>query len=322
MIETFQQLLASYGQPLDTYRVIRLDPDTGAQDSIIVEYGDKTALLTIYGLGGGGKSHLTIDVHVFVNDLIARAGVYGLESGRQYEAFADQAPGTSHGWPALRSVSVIVGRQRDTPSPPAPAPIAAEPGQDPLYVWALSPAQRDLVLAALAKPSAGRRHRDLGTDLAAVAPLPATSVSFDPQAARDWLTANASDLGIDEHTRNTDEADEFVAVLELVLARLQDGQQKQVWSATGLFDGASVWRTTDSDGPDGGAVITTDLRAATHTARLASKHRSHGDLTEDSHLTGVDAVVQALHRTADLINAQLAAARRFLAELGGAGNLR
>ncbi|MEU8001592.1 hypothetical protein AB0B66_10565 [Catellatospora sp. NPDC049111] len=318
MIETFEQFLKAHGRPPHEYPIYRLDPDTDDLASIIVEYGDKTALLTMYGLGSGDQAHLTIDVHAFVQDLVARTGVFGLENGRRYEAFADGAPGTSHGWPAVRGVSVLIGRQQNTPPPQTGQAPPAAPGQDPLYVWALSPAQRDLVLAALAKPSRSRHHRDLGTHLAAIAPLPPTSVTFDYQAARDWLTANADDLGIDAHTRNTHEDDEFVAALDQVLARLRQGLAPQVWHTDGMLDDVCVWRTADSDGPDGGAVISVDLRTGSHTTRLASNHQAHGDLTEDSELTGVDAVVQALGRTAHLINTRLAAAQRFIAALGGA----
>jgi hypothetical protein len=60
---------------------------------------------------GGDGGHLSIDIHAFVGDQLARAGVFGVENGRRYEAFGDTAPGTSHGWPAVQGVSVLVGTQ-------------------------------------------------------------------------------------------------------------------------------------------------------------------------------------------------------------------
>src|SRR5262249_26249649 len=74
----------------------------------VVRFGDRTAVPQLCGVAGdrGDEPHPSIDIHAFIAGQLARAGVFGLEQGRRYEAFGT-APGTSHGWPAVQGVSVL-----------------------------------------------------------------------------------------------------------------------------------------------------------------------------------------------------------------------
>ena len=41
-----------------------------------------------------------------------------MENGRRIHGFPETAPGRSHGWPAVRGVSVLIGAQADTEEQP------------------------------------------------------------------------------------------------------------------------------------------------------------------------------------------------------------
>jgi hypothetical protein len=76
----------------------------------LIKFGDRTAVIQFCGVGADGD-HLSIDVHAFVAEQLARASVFGMENGRRYTAFDDNAPGTSRGWPAVQGITVLIGRQ-------------------------------------------------------------------------------------------------------------------------------------------------------------------------------------------------------------------
>jgi hypothetical protein len=80
--------------------------------------GAKKAAAHFTGLAAGqDNEHLCIDVHAFVDDHIARASVFGMENGARYQGFDETAPARSHGWPAVRGVTVLIGAQSDIPRP-------------------------------------------------------------------------------------------------------------------------------------------------------------------------------------------------------------
>jgi hypothetical protein len=120
MAETLDSFLRRYGPANGRYTVIEVGQTIDHWPTVVITFGDKTAVLQLCGVGAdsdtGDERHLSIDIHAFVGDQLARAGVFGMENGRRYEAFGDTAPGTSHGWPAVQGVSVLVGAQntRDT----------------------------------------------------------------------------------------------------------------------------------------------------------------------------------------------------------------
>jgi hypothetical protein len=112
MAETFESFMRQYGPADGRYPVIEVGDDIAHWPTVVVTFGDKTAVLQLCGVGADGdRPHLCIDIHAFVADRLARAAVFGMENGRRYEAFNDTAPGTSHGWPAVQGISVLIGTQ-------------------------------------------------------------------------------------------------------------------------------------------------------------------------------------------------------------------
>ncbi len=58
---------------------------------MVVKFGDNTAVIQFCGVGAdSGHPHLSIDIHAFVAHRLARAGVFGMEDGRRYDAFDDK----------------------------------------------------------------------------------------------------------------------------------------------------------------------------------------------------------------------------------------
>jgi hypothetical protein len=114
MTETFESFIYRYGPADGQYTVVEVGETVDHWPMFVVRFGDKTAVLQLCGVGAdsdNGDHHLSLDIHAFVDDQLARAGVFGMENGRRYEAFGDTAPGTSHGWPAVQGISVLVGTQ-------------------------------------------------------------------------------------------------------------------------------------------------------------------------------------------------------------------
>ncbi len=79
---------------------------------LIVKHGKYTAVLHFMGQ----PDHLAVDVHPFVDGYDARAGAFGMEAGKRIEGFTDDdTHARSHGWPAVRLVSVLIGEQENPP---------------------------------------------------------------------------------------------------------------------------------------------------------------------------------------------------------------
>lgn len=113
MTETFESFMRTYGRPDGNHPVFEVGDTIEAWPTIVVRFGDTTAVMQLCGVGADGDHpHLSIDIHAFVSGRLARAGVFGMENGKRYEAFDDDtAPGTSHGWPAVQGVTVLIGAQ-------------------------------------------------------------------------------------------------------------------------------------------------------------------------------------------------------------------
>jgi hypothetical protein len=107
---TYEEFIAGYelaGTP-----VIEVGGAAGDRPTVVVRFGEFTAVLQLFGVAAGDEdAHLCIDVHAFAAGQPARTGVFGRENGVRYEGFRGDAPGLSHGWPALRGVSLLIGRQ-------------------------------------------------------------------------------------------------------------------------------------------------------------------------------------------------------------------
>ncbi len=115
---TFDDYLARYGRRDGPYPVIDLDTADRSRHTIIVTFagGAKKAIVQFMGLAAGeDNEHLCIDVHTFIDGLAGRSSVFGLEDGTRYEGFGDTAPGCSHGRPAVRVVTVLIGTQTGQP---------------------------------------------------------------------------------------------------------------------------------------------------------------------------------------------------------------
>jgi hypothetical protein len=119
--QTFDEFLARYGRPDAVYPVVDLDSRRNQRHTVIVSFADgaKKAIVQFMGLAGGEENeHLCLDVHAFVDEHVARSSVFGLEDGARYEGFGPNAPGRSHGRPAVRGVTVLIGAQTDSLIPP------------------------------------------------------------------------------------------------------------------------------------------------------------------------------------------------------------
>ncbi len=115
--KTFDDYIARYGRRDRDYPVIDLDSADMQRHTVIVTFasGSKKAIVQFIGLAAGeDHEHLCLDVHAFVDDLAARSSVFGIENGARYEGFGNDAPGRSHGRPAVRGVTVLIGAQTDT----------------------------------------------------------------------------------------------------------------------------------------------------------------------------------------------------------------
>jgi len=120
MANTFDEYLEQYGRPDDPYPVIDLDTADQQRRTVTVTFagGAKRAIVQFMGLAAGtDNEQLCLDVHAFVDDMVARSGVFGMENGRRYPGFDETAPGRSHGWPAVRGVTAVIGTQTDAAVP-------------------------------------------------------------------------------------------------------------------------------------------------------------------------------------------------------------
>jgi hypothetical protein len=117
--ETFDAFLDRYAGPGAGLPEIQVG-DSGADwPAIVVRFGDKTAVVKFCGVGADGNHpYLCIDIYAFVANMMARSSVLGREIGRSYQGFDDTTPGTSHGAPAVRGATVVIGTQTTRPSDP------------------------------------------------------------------------------------------------------------------------------------------------------------------------------------------------------------
>src|SRR6266545_4060234 len=112
MAETFESFMQKYGRPDGNYPLIEVGDTIEHWPTVVVRFGDNTAVIQFCGVGADGDHpHLSIDIHAFVAGHLARGGVFGMENGRRYTTFDDTTPGTSHGWPAVQGVTVLIGEQ-------------------------------------------------------------------------------------------------------------------------------------------------------------------------------------------------------------------
>ncbi|GAA2349796.1 hypothetical protein [Dactylosporangium salmoneum] len=110
-VQTFTEFMARCGRP-----VVDLDTTDQQCHTLLVTFagGAKQPIVQVFGVAAGQDGeHLCIDVQAFVDDQVARSSVFGLDYGRRFEGFDAAAPGRSHGRPAVRGVSVLIGAQTD-----------------------------------------------------------------------------------------------------------------------------------------------------------------------------------------------------------------
>lgn len=107
--QTLNDFLATYGGK-DSYPVVTVGSEHTDWPSVVVRYGDYAAVVQFMGVG----DHLCIDVHPFAHEHTARASVFGMDTGRRIDGFAEaDTDGTSQGQPAAAMVSVLIGEQAD-----------------------------------------------------------------------------------------------------------------------------------------------------------------------------------------------------------------
>ena len=156
MANTFDEYLAEHGRPDRAYPLIDLDTADQQRHTVIVTFagGAKRAIVQFIGLAAGTDTeHLCLDVHAFVDDTVARSSVFGMENGRRYTGFDQTTPGRSHGWPAVRSVTVLIGAQTDDT---ATARISSAFDADDLDALVITAA--DAVTAGVATLSSRQRE--------------------------------------------------------------------------------------------------------------------------------------------------------------------
>lgn len=143
--------------------VVTVDLAKGA--NVCVHAGEFAAFIRAVDL----IHYLCVDVYPFVAGEHARGSAVGMDNGRKYPAFGADAPGRSHGAPAVSLVTVLIGQQ----SPPAPGrwedltpaervvvsllDTAAQADNSPHVVEFTSEQLRELVPADLAERLAGYR---------------------------------------------------------------------------------------------------------------------------------------------------------------------
>ena len=82
----------------------------GESPFIIIRNGDKVAIVNPLAF----DDHLCLDVHSFVGDQDATAGVFGMSKGKQWSLPKPDKGGpgtTSHKWPSANLIAVLIGEQ-------------------------------------------------------------------------------------------------------------------------------------------------------------------------------------------------------------------
>lgn len=126
-------------------------------------------------------------------------------------------------------------------------------------------------------------------------------IEFDPVACRAWLEAGAAgEASIDDEFRTANLT--IAAGLEELLALLNHDATQRAWRPAAQVHQVVIWRTGDSDGIDGGALLTVDLDYPLGRIRLGCLHQGFDDFITDASTYGIDAAVEALGHVADVVN--------------------
>src|SRR6266511_813910 len=75
MTETFESFIYRYGPADGQYTVVEVGATVDHWPTFVVRFGDKTAVLQLCGVGAdsdNGDHHLSLDIHAFVDDQLAR----------------------------------------------------------------------------------------------------------------------------------------------------------------------------------------------------------------------------------------------------------
>ncbi len=112
-----------------TAAVIGAVPDSdGNSPFVVVRCGRYAAVLALIPVGSGEGSYLDIDVHPFVNDMEATAGVLGMTRGQSHRGLP--VTGTRSGrWNSAGMVAVLIGEQGEVPVPDSALVQAAREAQ-------------------------------------------------------------------------------------------------------------------------------------------------------------------------------------------------
>jgi len=146
-------------------------------------------------------------------------------------------------------------------------------------------------------------------------------IRFDPDACRAWLRAGAAQrAGIDEGFNSDDFT--IAAGLEELLSLLNNDPGQHFWQTVAHLEDVQIWRTADSDGVDGGGILTADLDYMGQRVRLASLHQGSDEFTDDPATSGIEAAVQALRHVAETLNREYANLRRATGRPSTDGNRR
>lgn len=134
-------------------------------------------------------------------------------------------------------------------------------------------------------------------------------IRFDRDACRAWLEGGAAQVaGIDEGFNSNDLT--IAAGLEDLLSALNNEPPHPGWQTVTHLEYVQLWRTADSDGADGGGILTADLSYMGQRVRLASLHQGCDEFTDDPATSGINAAVEALGHVADTLNREYANMRR------------
>jgi len=130
-------------------------------------------------------------------------------------------------------------------------------------------------------------------------------IVFDAEACRAWLNAGAAkQAGIDEGFNSEDFT--IASGLEDLLSLLHRAPQRSGWHTRQPLDHVSIWRTADNDGVDGGGILTADLTFGEAVVRIASLHQGSDEFTSAPETCGIEAAIEALRHTAEVINREYA----------------
>ncbi|MEU8659807.1 hypothetical protein [Actinoplanes philippinensis] len=152
MAETFADYLDRIGH----HPSIDLDTADQQRHIVIVSFasGAKKAIVEFVGVAAGDRNeYLSANIYAFVDGQVTRSSVMGLEDGNIYPAFRQNAPGRSHGRPAVRAITVFIGAQQNTD------PLARSAGAIPNSPWPAGSRNSSAQVGGhLSSPGAPRDH--------------------------------------------------------------------------------------------------------------------------------------------------------------------